>query len=57
MSSLDDKKVTSTPELSYAFLHTVVHNNEIYGNLVGYMRVNGVVPPSTARRQAAAGKK
>ncbi len=53
LGALTDAKVTSTPELSYAFLHTVVHNNEIYGNLVGYLRVSGVVPPSTARRKAA----
>jgi len=33
----------------------VVHNNEIYGNIVGYMRVSGIVPPSTAAR--AKGKK
>jgi hypothetical protein len=27
-----------------------VHNNEIYGNIVGYLRVSGIVPPSTASR-------
>jgi len=27
-----------------------VHNNEVYGNIVGYMRVSGIVPPSTAGR-------
>ena len=57
LDGVDDRKVVSTPELSYSFLHTVVHNNEIYGNLVGYLRVSGVMPPSTARRQGAAGKK
>ncbi|HXJ41985.1 MAG TPA: hypothetical protein VNH18_22095 [Bryobacteraceae bacterium] len=57
LAGMDDKKVTSTPELSYSFLHTVVHNNEIYGNLVGYLRVSGVLPPSTARRHEATGKK
>lgn len=57
MGAMTDAKVTSTPDLSYSFLHTVVHNNEIYGNLVGYLRVSGVVPPSTARRKAAAADK
>ena len=57
LQSLDDKKATSTPELAYAFLHTIVHNNEIYGNLVGYMRSSAMVPPSTARRKAAEAKK
>lgn len=56
LAGVDDKKVTSTPELSYSFLHTVVHNNEIYGNLVGYLRVSGVMPPSTARRLGATAK-
>jgi len=27
-----------------------VHNNEIYGNIAGYLRVSGIVPPSTAAR-------
>jgi uncharacterized damage-inducible protein DinB len=27
------------------------HNNEHYGNLVVYLRLNGLVPPSTARSQ------
>jgi hypothetical protein len=46
-----DQKAISSPEMSYAFLHIVVHNNEIYGNVVGYLRVSGILPPSTARRQ------
>jgi uncharacterized damage-inducible protein DinB len=29
------------------------HANEHYGNLVTYMRINGLVPPSTERAQAA----
>ena len=29
------------------FLHTAVHNNEIYGNVVGYLRANKIAPPST----------
>lgn len=28
------------------------HSNEIYGNIVTYMRLNGLVPPSTERAQA-----
>ena len=50
LDSIDDQKVISTPQMSYAFLHVVVHNNEIYGNLAGYLRSNGIVPPSTAAR-------
>jgi DinB superfamily len=50
LESVDDQKVTSTPQMSYAFLHVIVHNNEIYGNLSGYLRANGIVPPSTAAR-------
>jgi hypothetical protein len=44
---LDDPKILSSPQMTAAFLHTVTHNNEIYGNVVGYLRVNGIVPPST----------
>lgn len=44
---LDDQKILSSPQMTAAFLHTVVHNNEIYGNVVGYLRVAGIVPPST----------
>jgi DinB superfamily len=54
LQNLDDSRVTSTPALSYSFLHTIVHNNEIYGNLVGYLRTNGILPPSTARARKAA---
>ncbi len=44
---LDDQKILSTPEMVTAFLHTTVHNNEIYGNVVGYLRANHITPPST----------
>jgi len=47
---IDDQKVLASPQMTYALLHTVVHNNEIYGNIVGYLRSNGIVPPSTAGR-------
>ncbi len=47
---LDDQKILASREMVIAFLHTTVHNNEIYGNVVGYLRANDIVPPSTARR-------
>jgi len=50
LETLDDQKVISSPQMSYAFMHIAVHNNEIYGNIVGYMRSSGVVPPSTPAR-------
>jgi hypothetical protein len=50
LKTMDDPKAVSSPEVSNAFLHIVVHNNEIYGNIVGYMRSSGIVPPSTAAR-------
>ena len=56
LGGLDDAKVTSKPELAYSFLHTVVHNNEIYGNMVGYLRLSGILPPSTARAREAQSK-
>ncbi len=50
IEGLDDQKVLSSPAMSNAFLHILVHNNEIYGNIVGYLRASGIVPPSTAGR-------
>ena len=57
LKTMDDQKAISSPEISNAFLHIVVHNNEIYGNIVGYMRSSGIVPPSTAARGSQKGKK
>jgi hypothetical protein len=48
--TLDDGKVLASPQTTYSFLHVAVHNNEIYGNIVGYLRASGIVPPSTAGR-------
>jgi uncharacterized damage-inducible protein DinB len=50
IDGIDDQKVLASPQLTYSLLHTVVHNNEIYGNLAVYLRVSGIVPPSTASR-------
>ena len=46
-ATLDDKKVLSSTQMTYSFLHTAVHNKEIYGNIVGYLRANKITPPST----------
>ena len=35
----------------YALVFNVAHDNEHYGNIVTYMRLKGLVPPSTARAQ------
>ncbi len=51
MEGMTDQKVTSSQAMSIAFLHVIVHNNEIYGNIVGYLRASGIVPPSTAARK------
>ena len=48
LEKMDDLRAGSSPEISAAFLHVIVHNNEIYGNVVGYLRSSGIVPPSTA---------
>jgi len=57
LKAMDDQKAIASPEVANAFLHIVVHNNEIYGNIVGYLRSSGVVPPSTAARASQKGKK
>jgi len=48
---LTDQKILATPQMVQAFLHTTVHNNEIYGNVVGYLRANHILPPSTEMMQ------
>ena len=55
LQNFDDQKAISSDRVSYAFLHLVAHSNEIYGNVVGYLRASGFVPPSTASRET--GKK
>ena len=51
LEGVDDQKVLASPQMTYALLHIAVHNNEIYGNIVGYLRSSGIVPPSTASRK------
>jgi uncharacterized damage-inducible protein DinB len=50
IEAANDQKVLATPQTTNALLHVIVHNNEIYGNVVGYLRISGIVPPSTAAR-------
>jgi len=50
IEAANDQKVLATPQTTNALLHVIVHNNEIYGNVVGYLRVSGIIPPSTAAR-------
>lgn len=56
LDGIDDQKVLASPQLTYSLLHIVVHNNEIYGNIAGYLRASGIVPPSTASRAGRKGK-
>src|SRR3954447_4241842 len=48
---LNDQKILSSAQMVTSFLHTTVHNNEIYGNVVGYLRANHILPPSTEMMQ------
>jgi len=52
LEGVDDQKVLASPQMTYSLLHIVVHNNEIYGNIAGYLRSSGIVPPSTASRSS-----
>jgi hypothetical protein len=56
LENMTDPKAISSPEVATSFLHIIVHNNEVYGNIVGYLRVSGIVPPSTAARARGAGR-
>jgi hypothetical protein len=52
LEAVDESKALASPQTAYSYLHVIVHNNEIYGNIVGYLRSSGIVPPSTAGRGA-----
>lgn len=38
-------------------MRNVIHNNEEYGNLIGYFRSNNMVPPSSENQQPAGGRR
>jgi DinB superfamily len=57
LEGINDQEVLASPQMTYSLLHIVIHNNEIYGNIVGYLRSSGIVPPSTASRMDQKGKK
>jgi uncharacterized damage-inducible protein DinB len=46
-------KITKLGAMDFNIAHTMEH----YGNLVTYMRIKGIVPPSSEPRQPAAAKK
>jgi len=47
----ENGRVTRNTRMALLMLN-VVHNNEIYGNLVTTMRINSIVPPSSEPRPA-----
>src|SRR6476469_1135028 len=50
-AKLHDQKILSSPQMVTSFLHTTVQNNEIYGNLVGYLLVFFNDPATTEMMQ------
>jgi uncharacterized damage-inducible protein DinB len=52
LEGVNEQKVLASQQMTYSLLHVVVHNNEIYGNIAGYLRSSGIVPPSTASRMS-----
>jgi uncharacterized damage-inducible protein DinB len=53
MASLFSMRITKLGAMDF----NTAHNMEHYGNLVTYMRIKGIVPPSSEPRQPAAKKK
>lgn len=56
--SMTDKRVMEPLSLfgqqtivARALMQVIAHDNEEYGNLIPYLRMNGLVPPSTERQQ------
>ena len=59
LANLTDQKAAETITMRnqkvlrwYAVLYNIQDNMDHYGNLVVYVRLNGMVPPKTAARQA-----
>ena len=52
MTSFFNMKITRLGAMDFNIAHTMEH----YGNLVTYMRIKGIVPPSSEPRQPAAKK-
>jgi uncharacterized damage-inducible protein DinB len=53
MATFFNMKITKLGAMDF----NTAHNMEHYGNLVTYMRINGIVPPSSEPRPPAAKKK
>ena len=51
--SFSGMRITKLGAMDFNTAHTMEH----YGNLVTYMRINGIVPPSSEPRRPAASKK
>ncbi len=64
LAAMNDAKLAGTIKrgaterpLAYYALHLLDHTALHYGNLITYMRLKGIVPPETERRQQAPPKK
>jgi uncharacterized damage-inducible protein DinB len=51
------KRGNAERPLAYYALHLLDHTALHYGNMITYMRLKGIVPPETERRNQAAAKK
>jgi hypothetical protein len=51
LKATNDQKALASPAAVRGMINLVASPNEHYGNIVGYMRASGLVPPSTARAQ------
>jgi hypothetical protein len=57
LKDMTDAKALASTQILRTMLSTNIHNNEIYGNMVQYIRAVGQVPPSTENRgRGAAGR-
>jgi len=53
LQGTSDAKLLDRPAAVRGAINLVASPNEHYGNIVGYMRASGLVPPSTARAMKA----
>jgi len=53
LKETSDARLLDRPAAVRGAINLIASPNEHYGNIVGYMRASGLVPPSTARAQKA----
>ena len=57
LKATSDQQLLDSPNRVRGAINLIASPNEHYGNIVGYLRASGLVPPSTQREQAEKARK